>query len=263
MVGSHIDITQSKLAEDSLRSNRTKLMAAQRIQEHLLPRSSPSIPGFDIAGSLHPAEFAAGDHFDYLPMKGEKVGIVIGDVSGHGFDSAISMASVHAYMRLLVTIHDGIEEILSHANALLSQEFEQGRYVTMFFAMLNPATRLLSYVNAGHPAAYILDGNGRLKSEMGSTALPLGLFADAQFPSGADVMLDAGDLVLFMTDGVLEAESSGGILFDSERALEVVRANRQRTAGEIIAALHDAVCHHIGRTTFTDDLTIVVIKALP
>ena len=238
-------------------------MAAQRIQAHILPRSSPLIPGFDIAGSLYPAEFAAGDHFDYLTTKKGAVGIVVGDVSGHGFDSALLMALVHAYMRLLVTIHDRIEDLLIHANALLSQEFEPGRYVTMFFAMLNPATRLLSYVNAGHPAGYLLDRNGRLKSEMGSTAFPLGLFADARIPASTDVVLEVGDLVLLMTDGVLEAESPGGVPFGAERALEVVRTNHQRTAEEIAAALHDAVCHHIGRTTFNDDLTLVVIKAIP
>ena len=97
MVGSQIDITDRKRAEESVRENLAQLVAAQKIQQHLLPDRPPALPGFDVAGALYPAEFAAGDHFDFLPMPDHCLGIVVADVAGHGIGPAILMASTHAH----------------------------------------------------------------------------------------------------------------------------------------------------------------------
>ena len=96
------DITEKKLAIDALREQEAQLLAAQRIQECLLPQSAPMLPGFDIAGACHPAEFASGDYFDYLPMTGGAMGLAIADVSGHGFASALLMSAVQSHLRALV-----------------------------------------------------------------------------------------------------------------------------------------------------------------
>ena len=96
MVGSHIDITRLKHAEAAILARNAELLAAQRIQEHLLPETPPDIPGYDIAGSFHAAEYAAADHFDFLNLPDGSLGVVIGDVSGHGFSSALLMTSAHA-----------------------------------------------------------------------------------------------------------------------------------------------------------------------
>ncbi len=116
MAGSQIDITSRKKSERLLRERDAQLLAAQRIQEKLLPRGEPDVPGFDIAGTVVPAEFAAGDYFDYLTMLNDAVGVVIGDVSGHGFSSALLTFSTCAHLRSFVVDHDDIEEILQHTN---------------------------------------------------------------------------------------------------------------------------------------------------
>lgn len=260
MVGSHLDITRSKLAEEAVQNNTAKLMTAQKIQERLLPQEAPEVPGIDISGVLYPAEFVASDHFDYLPIKGGKLGIMIGDVSGHGLDSALVMASVHAYLRALVDHYERLEDLVSHLNAHLAREFELGRYVTMFLGCFDPARRSFAYQNAGHPDGYLLDSFGRLKLQMNSTAPPLGMFPCASFPAGNDVSLEAGDVVLLVTDGVAEAESPDGVSFGCERILSIARANLPRSAQDIAAALHDAVCSFTERSTFSDDLTLVVMK---
>ena len=95
------DVTERKRAEESLRENLAQLLAAQRIQEHLLPDHPPVLPGFDIAGALYPAEFAAGDHFDFLTMPDHCLGIVVADVAGHGVGPAILMASTQAFLHAL------------------------------------------------------------------------------------------------------------------------------------------------------------------
>ena len=116
MVGSHIDFTERRQAEEAVKENEVQLLAAQRIQKRLLPAGPPDLPGFDIAGASLAADFAAGDHYDYLPMADGRWGLVVGDVSGHGFAAALFMASVHTRLRALAETNVPIEEMLARAN---------------------------------------------------------------------------------------------------------------------------------------------------
>ncbi len=263
MVGSHIDVTARKLAEQSLRQRDAQLIAAQKIQEHLLPQAPPVVPGYDIDGASYPAEFAAGDHFDYLAMRDGSIGIVIGDVSGHGFSSALLMASTSAYLRSYAEACDGIDDIVSRTNFALGKEVEKGRFVTLIVARLDPRSRNLSCVNAGHRAAYVMDRQGRVKARLESMSLPLAILPDTQFPVGDSAALDPGDMVLFITDGVVEAMSAANEPFGTERMLEVARNNRDKPAREIIQAIHAAVCDFLQGEPLRDDVTAVVVKVEP
>ena len=151
----------------------TELIAAQRIQEYILPHSASSVPGYDIAGSLLPAEFAAGDYYDYIPMPDGSLAIVVGDVCGHGFSTALLMASASAHLRSFVSEHSDIGEILRHLNNLLCNETEEGRFVTLVFAQIELASRRLKYMNLGHPSGYILGHSGDVKGVLQSGAFPL------------------------------------------------------------------------------------------
>jgi PAS domain S-box-containing protein len=256
-------IVKRKQAEESLRGRDAQLIAAQRIQQHLLPRSAPSVPGFDVAGASFPAEFAAGDHFDYLPLSDGAWGIVVGDVSGHGFSSALLMASTSAHLRSFVEDHTDVEEILVHTNSLLCRETEEGRFVTLFFARLDPASRVLHFAGAGHPAGYVLDHSGNVKNVMKSNRVPLAILPESDFPVCGPIQLEPNDVVLLVTDGILEAASPEGVLFGTQRMLEIVRANRHRKAEEIIETLQMAVREFIQREQPSDDVTAVVIKVEP
>ncbi len=256
-------IIKRKRAEESLRGRDVQLIAAQRIQQHLLPRSAPSVPGFDVAGASFPAEFAAGDHFDYLHLADGALGVVVGDVSGHGFSSALLMASTSAHLRSFVEDHTDVEEIVVHTNSLLCRETEEGRFVTLFFARLDPASRTLQFVNAGHPAGYVLDRSGNVKSVMNSSRVPLAILPESDFPVSGPIRLEPNDVVLLVTDGILEAASPEGVLFGTQRMLEIVRANRHRKAEEIIETLQMAVGDFIQRQQPSDDVTAVVIKVEP
>ena len=228
MVGSHLDVTEKKQAIETLREHEAQLLAAQQIQERLLPQSAPNLPGFDIAGGCHPAEFAGGDYFDYLPMADRTLGLVIADVSGHGFAPALLMSAVQSHLRALVDIHAEMDVILHRVNARLVERTEESRFVTLFFAQIDPVSRRLTYVNAGHPPGFVLDKSGNLKSELASTAFLLGVLPDAEFIPKDYGVLEPGDLLLLLTDGVLEAPSPDGIPFGVDRALGVVRDSSRR-----------------------------------
>ena len=260
MVGSHIDITDRKRAEEIVRENLSQLMAAQKIQEHLLPQDPPVLPGFDIAGALYPAAFAAGDHFDFLTMPDRCIGIVVADVAGHGIGPAILMASIHAHLHSLAALYTEVDEILLRANDIVAAETDPELFVTVFFARLDPRSRTLVYSSAGHPTAYIFDRLGEVRAVLPSTSFPLGVVPGAQFPVGDAISLRPSDIVLLCTDGLFEATSPQGEQFGQDRVIQVVSSNRRETAGKIIGALYEAVMAFSGRARPDDNVTIVVIK---
>ena len=229
----------------------------------MLPHEAPEVAGFDIAGSLIAAEYAAGDYFDYLSMRDGSLLVIIGDVAGHGFSSALGMAITSAHLRSFVEHHCDVEEILDHTNAIMCKETEESRFVTLFLLQLDPASRTFRYINAGHPAGFVLSESGDIRKVLNSTSMPLAVTPDAEFPVNPPVTLESGDLVLLVTDGIPEARDSGGTLFGPDRMLEIVRSNLKCPAREIITRIQQAVRDFTGRRKPEDDVTCVVVRHRP
>ena len=253
---------QRKQAQATVRDNESQLLAAQSIQEHILPEAPPEIPGFQIAGAYQPAEFAAGDHYDHFIMPDGDLGFGIGDVSGHGFSSALLMASTHAYVHSLTGMGFGISQVFKQANANLNRETDVGQFITAIMGRIDPVTRELTYVSAGHPTGYVIDSHGEIKGQMTSTGIPLAVLPDGEYPLGDPVQLETGDIVVLLTDGVLEAMSQDEEFFGEERTLEVVRRNVDRSAAQIVEAIIQAVTVFRGNQRQDDDITALVIKAV-
>jgi serine phosphatase RsbU (regulator of sigma subunit) len=256
-----IERTRRRSAEQVLRATEVKLRMARQIQQNLFPAAAPALAGFDIAGASHCAEATGGDYFDYIPMLDDCLGIVIADVSGHGFGPALLMASTRAYLRALAQTHRSAGSILKLANRFLVSEVGEDGFVTLLFARLNPRKRSLVYASAGHQTGYLFDPAGQVKQLLGSTGFPLGIVPDDEFKDSPELKLHAGDLVLFLTDGILEARGTDETAFGRERALEVVRAHRTRSAAEIVAALCKSVSDFCKNKILVDDVTAIVIKS--
>jgi sigma-B regulation protein RsbU (phosphoserine phosphatase) len=252
------DITDRREAEAALRETEASLRAAQEIQAHLRPDCPPNLAGYDIAGASYPAAYTGGDYFDYLPLCGGRLGVVIGDVSGHGIGPALLMATLYAHLKSLVHNYEDLSDILAAANRFLASETD--RFITVFFGQLDPATRTFAYASAGHPACYVLDASGAVIATLESTAIPLAVSAEADFPMGESVVLDPGDLVFLLTDGIIEAESPDGPMFGIERALDTVRKNLREPAQRIIERLYEAVREFSRPRRQDDDVTAVIIK---
>ena len=162
------------------------LQLARQVQQRLFPTSPPQVPGLDAWGVSIPAHATGGDYFDFLSLPGGSLGLVIGDVSGHGFDSAILMAQTRALVRAAARREAGPDRILadparilSEVNALLAPDLGENRFVGMIAVDINPRTRAVRWANAGHVPGYVLDGKGRIKTTLASTGVVLGLFPDA------------------------------------------------------------------------------------
>jgi len=259
-VGFIRDITERKRAERELSENQEQFRVAREIQQRLFPKSAPASPGFDIAGASFPAEATGGDYFDYLPMLHHRLGVIVGDVTGHGVGPALLMAETRAYLRVLAGRREDVGEILTRANGILAEDVGAERFVTLFLGRLDPATRTLVYASAGHPAGYILDAAGDIKTTLKRTSLPLGMRPDTQYAPAPQIILGRGDLVLLLTDGIEETPAPDGALFGLDRTLQVVRSHRAQPAQEIVQALYAEARAFADHAPQIDDITAIVIK---
>ncbi len=256
------DISERKRAERELLENEEQFRVAREIQQRLFPKSAPVLPGFDIGGASFPAEATGGDYFDYLPMLHERIGVVVGDVTGHGVGPALLMAETRAYLRVLAGRREDVGEILTRVNGILSEDVDGERFVTLFLGRIDPRTRTFVYASAGHPPGFILDQSGAVKATLKRTGIPLGMQPDTHYEPAPEVSLLSGDIVLLLTDGIEEAAASDESLFGLERILDLVRANRAKSAVEIVQTLYESVRTFSGKAEQMDDITAIVIKAL-
>jgi sigma-B regulation protein RsbU (phosphoserine phosphatase) len=236
------------------------LRLARQVQHRLFPTAPPNAPGLDAWGVSIPAHATGGDYFDFLALPGGSLGLVIGDVSGHGFDSAILMAQTRALVRAAARHESDPARILWEVNALLVPDLGENRFIGMIVVPISPETRSIRYANAGHTPGYILDQTGSVKMELGSTGVVLGLFADSTFVTRQGPALRSGDVLVLFTDGVTEAEAADGRVYGPECALHVVRAQAQRSPAEVLEALCDAIRVFADGAAQHDDVTAVICQ---
>jgi phosphoserine phosphatase RsbU/P len=254
------DITERKKTETELLANQEQFRVAREIQQHLFPKAPPHTSCFEIGGATYPAQATGGDYFDYFPMLNDCLGVVVGDVTGHGIGPALLMAETRAYLRVLAKNREDPAEILSRTNLVLAEDVGSERYVTLFLARLNEERKALCYANAGHLPGYILNRDGEPRAILKRTGPPLGLRGEAEYPCTPEVPLEAGEMILLLTDGFEEALSPADELFGMQRVLQVVKDHRTDSAVQIVERMHKAFLEFTGNTPQSDDLTMVVVK---
>ena len=258
--GTFVIITVSDFTE-RIRLQR-EFALAREIQVALLPKEPPSIPGFDIAGMCRQAESTGGDFYDFIRVDDLHLGIVIGDVSGHGFGPAILAAGAHSYLRAAAKTQPVLSAMIEATNQLLCEDTDDNRFITLALVVMDLQKRTLSYVSAGHGDALVFDGAGALKQRLHSTAIPLGILPDQEFPVGPSSRLECGDILLVLTDGFQETISGAMEQFGVDRIVDCVQSNREKSGRKILDELYRAVADFRGESPQQDDLTGVVVKVL-
>ena len=187
---------------------------ARAIQEALLPKACPSIPGFMVTGLCVPAGAVGGDWYDFIPLKDGRWGLVLADVSGKGTAAALLMSATRGMLRSLAETASGPGEVLARLNRLLVEDFPSGKFVTMVYAVLDPIKRTLTYSSAGHLRPLLLESHGTrfLHSERG---IPLGLGFGTY--SELEIPLSEGSRLVFYSDGITEAANFNDEEYGSAR----------------------------------------------
>jgi serine phosphatase RsbU (regulator of sigma subunit)/pSer/pThr/pTyr-binding forkhead associated (FHA) protein len=243
-------------------AHERELQIARSIQEHLLPREMPELPGFEIAGLSHAAKSVGGDYFDVITLRDGRVLLVIADVSGKGVPAAILLASVRAAVQVesrdltpgtLMTLVDRL-------NHMICRDSANNMFVTMLLAILDPATRELTYCNAGHVHPMLRHPDGQITSlETGGCFL--GIMPGMPFEEGR-VTLPLDSVLLMYTDGVTDTMNEQREMFGTQRLVDSYHAHYRLSAPEFCKRI-DAVAGEFRKTADAfDDFTLLVLKIL-
>jgi serine phosphatase RsbU (regulator of sigma subunit)/anti-sigma regulatory factor (Ser/Thr protein kinase) len=236
----------------------SELQVAREIQQSLLPAILPAIPGFDVAASSEACFSVGGDLFDVIPLAYSRFAIILADVSGKGTPASLIMAFAHAAFR---SLSGGLPpvDMLARVSELIRNANKSHRYATCFYAELEPRSRQLFYVNAGHLPPAIIRGEETIELKVGGSVL--GLLPGTTFEQG-EVTLQPGDVLALYSDGVSEAQSNTDDEFGPEGVVACVRALRNKPAAEILRLLDQSLFEFARGRPFGDDRTAVILKAL-
>jgi sigma-B regulation protein RsbU (phosphoserine phosphatase) len=257
-------LENARLHRSALEKERQdrEIAVAQGIQRALLPaRVERKEGGYGFAGMNELCEDASGDYYDFIDLVDGRVGVAIGDVSGHGLGSALVMAEARALLRAFARTLSDLPEIVALMNEFLSRDMTAGKFMTLFLGALDPKTGVLSWCSAGHnPPMHLSVATGK-STDLGATGPVLGIMAGLPFAAGEPVRLAPGDVVFLYTDGATEAPAPSGELFGEERLRGVVRDAASRTPEGILDAVKQALSVWTGGKPPRDDLTLAVVKA--
>jgi len=236
------------------------LRIARGIQRHFLPAGAPEVEGLDIFGSSESCDETGGDYFDYFEHDDGRVSMVIADVTGHGVGSALLMATVRAALRALIEAQSELDLLFHQLNNMIRGDLKGGRFITCLMATFAPGGRHMLNVGAGHtPIIHysVATGKSVLISSLGP---PLGIVKNADFRLGESVALAPGDVLLFLTDGIIEAASPSGELMGFERLMEVIKERASGTAEEIVGSINGSVMRWTDGGALLDDATLIAVK---
>jgi len=256
-------IENARLVARDLRQQRVQreLELAHDLQLKLLP--SPSVLGSlaDIAVRCLQAESVGGDFYNLLRMHGDRLGVMLGDVSTHGFSAALIMALVMAASGIHAESAETPTAVLGRLEESLTDELaETEMFLSLFYAVIDPARERLVYANAGHPHAFVVDGRTGAADRLGSTRPPLGLGA-AGGANGERGWCRHKDVLCLFTDGLVDAQSEGGERYGEERILGHVRNLLRRPTREILEAIFTDLAAFTGGAPASDDRTLLLLKA--
>ncbi len=239
------------------------MTVAREVQQNLLPKSSYKEDGIDIFGLSQYHDETGGDYYDILPdpKNCQRVGVVVGDVVGHGIGAALLMASVRALVRCRSEQPGTLVEVVRDVNELLYKDTEKtGNFVTLFFLVVERDKNILRWVRCGHEPAILYDPAAREFVEVRGDGLVLGFDKNWQFQENSIEIKDRELLLMIGSDGIWEAQNTSGECFGRARVEALMLANSACTSEELCRIITDAVIHFCGEKSLGDDVTLVMVK---
>lgn len=255
-----IRVENARLAEEQRDRERfeQELQLAREIQQRFQPTASPVVPGYDMLGISFPCYEIGGDYYDFIARDDGRTVIALGDVSGKGTSAALLMSSLHAAVHAQVSSHQSIVKTIEAVNRYLAETIPANRFVTLFYAELDPVTGALAFLNAGHNPPLIVHAAGTVE-QLAAGGIPLGIQPDARFRAG-QTQLQPGDALVIYSDGVSETANRQGEEFGWARLHEVVARNLDASAASLRDRIEAALTKFAGGTPAVDDVTLVIVK---
>lgn len=238
---------------------RDELQVARQLQSELLPQGAPDLPGWAFAHSYRTANEVGGDYYNFRPLDDGRLAIMMGDASGHGMAAGLLMATAHATLQSVLDVESEPERVIALLNRNLCRTGDRRAFVTLFYAVLDPASGDLHYACCGHPFPLLRRGDDshQATEELGEGGMPLGIRRDISVRA-LRTRVEPGDRLMLYTDGLPEAVSPQNEAFGFARLRELLEGGG--TAAEIHARVLSAFDAHVGPGVLHDDLTLLVIE---
>jgi len=258
-----VAIENALLLEEMIEKERMEeeLAIAHDLQTSMLPATVPQIKGIEIAAFSVSAREVGGDFYDFIEMGEDKLGIVIGDVTGKSVSGALVMSASRSVFRMLSEEMSDVGEIMNRANLRTKQDIKSGMFVALLYAVLNADGSSLRLCSAGQTQPILLSsetGNALLIETVGDT-FPLGILEDVDYQETI-LQLVPDDKIIFYTDGIVEAMNDQGEMFGFDRILEVVKNARSVSSDALLKKITDSVDEFTSGASQHDDLTVIVVS---
>lgn len=254
------DITDMRRTEEKLESSKSELRIASDIQRSFLPEHIPPVSGYDLAAISVPAMEVGGDFYDFIPGQGERLGMVIADVSGKSVPAALFMALSRTIVRANATHHEKGTEVLQDANDMISADSRSGMFVTLFYGVLDGRAGSLVYANAGHPPPILFRSSSEDFVELEVTGIALGVMGGLEYEE-RQLSLSPGDILVLYTDGVTEAINKEVKQYGAKRLRSIIKDSRQLPAQNIMECILEDISSFSSGQAQYDDITMIVVKA--
>ena len=248
-----------------IHEQKKALQLAAEVQKSLLPERAPDVKGVEIAGRTFSCDEVGGDYYDYFTGFSNQgsVSIVIGDITGHGVDAALLMASARAFLRMRASQPGTVEEIVTSMNEQLTRDMEKtSRFMTLFYLHIERSSNSLEWVRAGHDPAMLYDPATDCFHELKGPGLALGVDKDFNYHQQQLDDLVPGQLLVLATDGIFEASNKAGIQFGRVRLQSIVRNHSTETAESILSRILKEHDQFTAGCVQEDDVTVIVVKIL-
>jgi sigma-B regulation protein RsbU (phosphoserine phosphatase) len=244
--------------------HKKALALAVEVQKSLLPQDKPLVQGLDIAGKNVSCDEIGGDYFDFLWRRDTQKGpfsVVVGDISGHGVDSALLMTTARAFLRMRASQPGTISEIVTAMNHHLTRDvLETGRFMTLFYMTIDPEKNRLDWVRAGHDPAVLYDPVRDEFEELKGSGVALGVNEAFDYEENYWKGLADGQIIAIGTDGIWEAVNRKGEMFGKERFRDIIRKNAKAGSVDILNAVYAELSQYTKGQKSEDDITLVIIK---
>ncbi len=257
----HVDdgrtLRERRRHEKANESLMQEITEARDIQRRLLPVEMPSIAGCDIQATWQPAQDVGGDYYDAIKLRGKRVALCIADVSGKGLPAALLMSNTQAAVRAFAHNSDSAAEMCTRLNRSVAENVTFGKFITLFYAVLDIERQKLRYTNAGHiPPVLIRRDGSILRPDCGG--LVLGIFHDSEYQE-AEISFNEGDRLVLFTDGIIEAADKSNDEFGVDRLIALLMMNRNDPAAKLQAEIFRSVSEFTDRG-FQDDATLMIVS---
>jgi serine phosphatase RsbU (regulator of sigma subunit) len=253
-------LNQATRALNAVRLRRQELTLAGRVQASLLPDGPPEVPGWQIAATWKPARETSGDFYDFVPLPGNRIGIVMADVVDKGMGAALLMALTRTLIRTYAAeFPKHPEHLLQVTNQRILADIDVGMFVTLFYAVLEPDSGVLTYSNAGHPPPYLFSPDGEAGTiALPDSGMPLGVSDEASWQQGSQP-IPPGAMLLLYTDGVIDAQNPFGDFLGEEGMLNIIQTRIGGSALSVQETLLATLGDFAGAEPQADDITLMTV----